>query len=107
MEQYSALQVIRNWCTLYVQNEHSKNTPKPTSIHLFVTGGAGTGRSHLIKLIYQTIKLQLRKEGDNPECRKGLLLAPTGTAAFNIDGMSIHAGFLLRVKKRNDRFVYR
>ena len=40
----------------------------------------------------------LRTEGEEPDLPKILLLAPTGTAAFNIEGITIHTAFLLQIK---------
>lgn len=102
-EQYNVLQVVLDWCMAYVQSSSCTHLPKPSPVHLFVTGGAGTGKSHLITAVYQTIQLMLQREGGNPDCPKVLLLAPTGTAAYNIEGVTIHAGLLLSVKKSQSR----
>lgn len=48
--------------------------------NLFITGGAGTGKSTLIKLIKENV-------WDDT-----MFLAPTGTAALNIEGSTIHSG---------------
>ena len=39
----------------------------------------------------------LQHEGDNPDAVRVLLSAPTGTAAFNIGGNTLHSAFLLTV----------
>ena len=53
---------------------------------IFVTGGAGTGKSTLIKwLVKQAAKQKINIS----------LCAPTGTAARNIDGKTIHSFFCL------------
>ena len=52
-----------------------------TSQHLFVTGKAGTGKSTLLDYCYQ-------------HCPKDLvILAPTGVAALNVKGQTIHRFF--------------
>ena len=94
-EQYQVFQIILSWCRSYMQ-PHNPNE-KLTSLHLFISGGAGTGKSHLIKALYQTIQITLRKEGETPDLPKVLLLAPTGPAAFNIQGMTIHSALLISV----------
>ena len=86
------------------------NQTTANPLHLFISGGAGTGKSHLIKAIYQTIQLVLRTEGEQPDLPKVLLLAPTGTAVFNIEGITIHSAFLLKIrsskKKKKQNTTY-
>lgn len=70
---------------------------------LFVTGRAGTGKSTLLNLFRNTTR------------KKAVVLAPTGIAALNVDGQTIHSffGFPSRVltvkdiKKRRNRRVYK
>ena len=45
-------------------------------IHLFVIGGADTGKSHLFHTIYHTTK-SFRRVTNNPEQPTVLLVAPT------------------------------
>ena len=61
-------------------------------IHLFVTGGGGGGKSHLIKTIYHTAVKTFRHPPFNPELLTVLLMAPTGVAAINIDGTTLNTG---------------
>lgn len=53
----------------------------------FVTGEAGTGKSFLIRTLFHSIHERLNK--------KVLIVAPTGIAAFNVGGMTIHKLFQL------------
>ncbi|KAJ8018509.1 ATP-dependent DNA helicase PIF1 [Holothuria leucospilota] len=63
-------------------------------IQVFLTGGAGVGKSVLIHALYQALHRFLGDtEGDNPEDQRILLCAPTGKAAFNINGVTIHSAF--------------
>ena len=50
--------------------------------YFFITGSAGTGKSYIIHMIVNLLK-QRRSNY--------LLLAPTGVAAQNIDGKTIHS----------------
>ena len=71
---------------------------KDEPLHLFVTGGAGVGKSVLINTIYQSLQRYLgSKEGEDPENTRILLCAPTGTAAYNIRGLTNHKAFNIRV----------
>ena len=72
----------------------SNSLPEP--LHLFITGGAGTGKSHLISVIKEHIERS--HTGSQNAC---MLVAPTGVAAFNIGGLTIHYAFSLPVKHGN------
>ena len=63
---------------------------KVMPFHIFLTGGGGVGKSHLMKTIYVSIDKVLRYKGGNPEIPRILLLAPAEVAAVNIDGTAIH-----------------
>ncbi|MEM0994125.1 MAG: PIF1 family DEAD/DEAH box helicase [Bacteroidota bacterium] len=74
-----------------------------TNASIFVTGRAGTGKSTLLQLFRNTTR------------KKAVVLAPTGIAALNVQGQTIHSFFrfpakLLTAKdinKRRDRRLYR
>ena len=71
---------------------------KPDPFFLFLTGGAGTGKSHLIRCIFHETSRILSKFTDSPDSTTILLTAPTGTAAFNVQGMTIHSAFAINKK---------
>ena len=60
---------------------------------LAIQGGAGAGKSLLIKAVSQWFEKILRKAGDDPDKPYILLTAFTGCAAANIDGMTLHSAF--------------
>ena len=62
----------------------------------YISGPGGVGKSHVIKLIHSD-KLKLLKLSGTfePDDVIALLTAPTGVAAFNINGMTVHSAFLL------------
>ena len=70
---------------------------------MFITGRAGTGKSTLLQLFRNTTK------------KKTVVLAPTGIAALNVQGQTIHSFFgfppkpLQRadIKKRRNRSLYK
>jgi hypothetical protein len=76
-EQYAVMNII----TTNLGPMQKKKYP-----YFFLTGSAGTGKSYMIKLI--TDWLNSRK-------RPYLLLAPTGVAAQNIKGSTIHSALRL------------
>ncbi|XP_061190015.1 uncharacterized protein LOC133197842 [Saccostrea echinata] len=80
---------VRDWCLKTLDNT------KPEPFHIFVTGGAGTGKSHLIKSVQHVANEILKKSCTEPDKTCILLTAFTGTAAFNIGGCTIHHAFCL------------
>lgn len=62
-----------------------------TNASLFITGKAGTGKSTFIKGIQKLIK------------KNFLVLAPTGIAAMNVGGQTIHSFFGLRLTAMGPR----
>ena len=64
--------------------------------HVFLSGPGGVGKSHVIKLVHSdTLKLLKMSSAFEPDDVIALLTAPTGVAAFNINGMTLHSAFLL------------
>ena len=60
--------------------------------YCFLSGGGGVGKSHVTKALYQAaVKCLNRNAGDDFHQIKVLLIAPTGKAAFNIQGSTIHS----------------
>ncbi|KAL6485916.1 hypothetical protein MHYP_G00053080 [Metynnis hypsauchen] len=85
---------VREWCMKLT------NGDRPEQFFYFVTGGAGTGKSHLIKCIYNEATKILRRlpslsEQTDISVPTVLLTSFTGTAAFNISGNTLHSIFKL------------
>ncbi|XP_049618013.1 uncharacterized protein [Syngnathus scovelli] len=81
---------VRDWCIKRVCNS------KPIEqFFYYINGGAGTGKSHLIKCIHaEATKIlnrlpRLAEEADISK-QTVVLAAFTGTAAFNISGTTLH-----------------
>ncbi|PNW69588.1 hypothetical protein CHLRE_45g760847v5 [Chlamydomonas reinhardtii] len=64
----------------------------PRQLLEFVTGGGGTGKSFLIKLVTEMLRRT------HPDGEPVVLTAPTGVAAFNIRGSTIHRALGLPVE---------
>ena len=94
-EQRFAYNIVLSWCRELIKNmSNSLNPVQVEPIYLFLTGGGGAGKSHLIKTIYHTAVKTLRHPPCKPELPTVLLMAPTptGIAAINIDGATINTG---------------
>ncbi len=67
--------------TLSKEYEYALNILERTKQNIFITGRAGTGKSTLLKLFRDTTK------------KRVVVLAPTGVAALNVKGQTIHSFF--------------
>ena len=81
---------VREWC---VKRLHD---PDVEPIRLFITGGAGTGKSHLLKCLhYEATKIFSGKKHLQPDENideiHTLITAFTGAAAVNVGGVTIHS----------------
>ena len=56
-------------------------------LHMFVSGVGGTGKSFLIKTVRALVGKLWRDQNDSLLCA---VSAPTGLAAFNVGGVTIH-----------------
>jgi DNA replication protein DnaC len=74
------------WCSQRAIN------PEFKPFHFFLSGGAGTGKSHLINCITHEANRQLKTSSQSPSDIKVLVLASTGPAAKNINAKTAHTG---------------
>ena len=69
---------------------------KQKGYRIFLSGPGGTGKSHVVHLIQRDMshffKNTVKPDDDQPTV---LITAPTGSAAFQIGGSTIHSAFLL------------
>ena len=84
--------IVYEWARDYVKMKSLNRSRNVEPIHLFVSGSGGTGKSHLIKTIYQAVSKTLVYHSENPDKPSVLLLGPTGISAVNIGGTTIHSG---------------
>lgn len=88
---------VKKWC-LQVLNSKSQE-----SFYIFLTGGAGAGKSLLIHCIFHMANKLFHKLRETPDEVVVLKVAYTGKAAMNIDGQTIHSAFAL---KKNMKLKY-
>jgi len=73
--------------------EHACSTQSP--FHLFISGQGGTGKSYIISVIKEYIQ---RTSGTY---KATMTTDPTGVAAFNIQGVTLHRALCLPVEHRS------
>ena len=96
MKQREVFNFIHKWSRDYIKSLRCKVIKKVKSFHIFITGGAGVEKSHLITKIFLSLQVLGYKGGDADKPRI-FLLAPTGVAAININGTTIHSGLGINV----------
>ena len=96
-EQRELFNFVSKWC-----NEKSTDIRLPP-FRIFLTGGAGTGKSHVIRCIQYHAEATFRRM-NNVEVDDAtvLLVAQTGTAAFNISGQTICSALKIPPKAPRD-----
>lgn len=63
-------------------------------LFIFLSGGAGVGKSVVTRALYQALlKYYSHKLHNSPDNLHVSLCAPTGKAAHNINGSTIHSAF--------------
>jgi ABC-type phosphate/phosphonate transport system ATPase subunit len=78
------------------QLAHVSSAPNESSTlahRMIVQGTAGTGKSTLIKHITTTLTATLGNSSF-------MLLAPTGVAAYNVGGITIHSALRIPIEKK-------
>jgi DNA replication protein DnaC len=65
----------------------------PAPLRMFITGGGGTGKSYVLRAINEMINRYTDRRG----C---LVCAPTGVAAFNVSGRTLHGAFSIPVDQK-------
>ena len=95
-EQRQIIMYNRTWCKNAIKAWKNNKNIEPYRI--FLSGPGGVGKSHVIKIIQSDMKKLLAlSHRVKPTDVTVLITAPTGVAAFNVDGMTIHSSLLLRV----------
>jgi hypothetical protein len=69
-------------------------------VHVFLTGGAGTGKTFTVKAVFQIlIRIYDSNNSSDPMKPKGLIVTYTGKIACNAGGTIVHSAFLMPFNK--------
>ena len=96
-KQRIAYDIVVSWCRNKIKKMLTQNLESihVDPIYLFITGGAGSGKSHLIKTIYHTAVKTFRHARSNANLPTVLLMAPTGVSAINISGTTVNTALAI------------
>lgn len=83
--------IARHYIQRYIIHDLSE---KP--LRMLMTGPGGTGKTHVVKAVKKVMSFY----GCDHRIR---FLAPTGSAASNIDGMTIHKGLGIKISQKDGR----
>ena len=93
-EQRHIVMYNRAWCKSYINAQ--RHGEKQEGYRIFLSGPGGTGKSRIVHLIQRDMskffKHTVKPDDDQPVVP---VTAPTGSAAFQIGGSTIHSAFLL------------
>ena len=95
-EQRQIYNYVSKWC----DEKAADSTVQP--LRIFLTGGAGTGKSHVIKCIRHHAEKAFAKLRETSDETTVLVVAHTGTAAFNISGETICSAFRISINAPQD-----
>ena len=93
--QRNAYEIILKWCRDKAKSMASLGPFPILPLYKFISGGAGAGKSYLIKSLYQTVLKTFRYGPYNPDLPIVLKIAPTGVAAININGLVINSALAI------------
>jgi hypothetical protein len=80
----------------YLTSASAPSSDPHVPLRLFITGGAGVGKSYVIKCVRELIMMASNNRG----C---MSCAPTGVAAFNINGRTLHTALSIPVDQKEMR----
>ena len=91
--QHNLFNKVQSWAKKYVQNKQRADPLEHEPLHIFLTSNVGCEKSFLMRVIYQSLTKTLSYGNTLVDKPKALLMAPTGVAAINNDGTTIHIDF--------------
>ena len=88
---------ILDCCTKMILTHQKEKSPL---FHILLTGGAGVGKSHLVRAIFQTAT-RIFTRNNQIDSRPVFVCGPTGTAAYNVAGYTLPSALIIQMDKQN------
>ena len=83
---------------VYCKLAEKNNELEPKTFQIFLSRGAGVGKSFLVTTIIEYVRRILRYPSQNLDDPSVLVTVSTGKAATNVNGITLHSAFNLPVK---------
>ena len=96
-EQRKLFDIVQGWEKRCVKSKSFSQLTVVEPLYIFLTDDAGCGKSFLMKVIYQFLTKIFSYGNVSLDKPKFLLMAPTGVAAIDIDGATIHTALNIPV----------
>lgn len=93
-EQHAVYSTIKDFFIKDYQFRNGELDHAPDKLRLYVSGPGGTGKSFLISIIQEYVSRVTR----SIDSMVTVTMAPTGVAAFNVHGVTLHSGLHLPVQ---------
>ena len=87
MRKSYAFEIFLKWYRDIVKSMSSLQPFPVNSVYKFISGDAGTGKSDVIRALYQTALKTFRYGPYDPELPNGRKITPNGVAAISINGL--------------------
>ena len=94
-QQREVFNIIYSWAKKKYIYSNCALKHEVNPVGLFVSGGAGVGKSYLMKTIFEALTKILNFHARSPDKVKVSKIAPTGVAAINFDGTTVNTALCI------------
>ena len=91
--------MVQSWAKKSIKIKSMSDAQPLAPLHIFLTGNAGCGKSFLMNVLYQSLTKILSYGNVSLDKTKVLLMTPTGVAATNIAGTTLHTALNIPINQ--------